>query len=57
MKYETKQNKYRYDQYGSVYIFDCVADAYVFIGKLNGDTIRGFVEDYEYNLNPEYDYD
>lgn len=40
--------KYRFDhQYDSVYEYSEAAQAYVFIGKLNGRTDEEFVRDYE----------
>jgi len=39
--------KYRFDQYGSVYEYDEESRGYVFIGKLNGDTEESFIQDYE----------
>lgn len=39
--------KYRFDQYDSVYEYDENAQAYSFIGKLNGRTEKQFIRDYE----------
>jgi len=39
--------KYRFDQYDSVYEYDKRQKAYVFIGKLNGRTKKEFIKDYE----------
>ena len=40
--------KYRVDQYNSVYEYDSEAKAYIFIGKLNaGESIEEFIEEYE----------
>jgi len=40
-------NKYRVDQYGSVYLFSAQDRAYIFIGKLNGLTLKQFIIEYE----------
>ncbi len=42
-----KMEQYREDGYGAVYELDNEANAYVFVGKLNGDTLEEFIEDYE----------
>ncbi len=39
--------KYRFDQYGSVYEYSKEQGAYIFIGKLNGSTEKEFIADYE----------
>jgi len=39
--------RYRFDQYDSVYEYDEDAKAYIFIGKLNGQTEDEFIEEYE----------
>lgn len=39
--------QYRFDQYGSVFVYDNQAEAYVFAGKLNGRTESEFISDYE----------
>jgi hypothetical protein len=40
-------NKYRFDQYDSVYEFDDEQCAYIFIGKLNGRTKKEFLAEYD----------
>ena len=43
-----KTAKYRFDSStGAVYAFDTSLDAYLFIGNLNGRTMRKFVQAYE----------
>ncbi len=42
--------KYRIDQYNSVYEYDSDALAYIFIGKLNGQSLEEFIEEYEETL-------
>lgn len=37
--------KFRFDQYGSVYEYDKDLKAYVFVGKLNGRTQKEFISD------------
>ena len=39
--------KYRTDQYGSLYVYDENAKAYIFIAKLNGRTKAEAVADIE----------
>jgi len=39
--------RYRFDQYDSVYEYDEDAKAYIFIGKLNGLTHDEFIREYE----------
>lgn len=39
--------RYRVDQYDSVYRYDEKAQAFVFIGKLNGRTLKRFIKHYE----------
>jgi hypothetical protein len=56
MNYKTRLNNYRYDQYGSLYQFDEIVDGYIFIGRLNGKSIESFIEDYEEEINPQFDY-
>lgn len=38
-------SQYKSDAYGSVYEYSDEEDAYVFIGKLNGKTLEGFLKD------------
>ena len=43
-----KTEKFRFDHaYDSVYEYSAAAQAYVFIGKLNGRTEKEFIRDYE----------
>lgn len=42
-----KPERYRFDQYDSVYEYDEKAHAYIFCGKLNGRTETEFIRDYE----------
>lgn len=39
---------YRLDGYGGVLDYDKKLNAYVFIGKLNNQTLKEFVEEYEF---------
>ena len=39
--------KYRFDQYDSVYEYNDNQQAYLFVGKLNGQTKKEFIEAYE----------
>jgi len=38
-------DNYRVDQYGSVYLYDCNQNSYIFIGKLNGKTEVEFFDE------------
>ena len=43
----TVVERYRLE-HGSVYEYSKECNAYLFIGKLNGDTLEQFIKDYEY---------
>jgi len=45
----SKPEKYRLDGYGGVLEFDEKLDAYIFIGKLNNQTFKEFVKEYEFD--------
>ena len=45
------KEEYITDAYDSVYEYDTEEDAYVFIGKLNGDTLEEFIRDYEEQIS------
>lgn len=38
---------YRVDQYDSVYKYSAEHNAYLFIGKLNGRSLKQFIQKYE----------
>jgi hypothetical protein len=48
-----KKDKYRFDQYGSVYVFDASHQAYIFIGKMNGNSKKKFIDEYEQGRGQE----
>ena len=39
--------KYRTDEYGSVYEYDADSQGYIFIGKLNGQSLSEWLIDYD----------
>jgi len=43
--------KYRKDEYGKVFEYDAEEKAYFFIGKLNRQSLKQFIFDYEYEIN------
>ena len=47
-------NKYRFDQYDSVYEYCAYQQVYLFIGKLNGRTEQQFIQDYETNQETDF---
>ena len=49
-----KEETYITDAYGSVYEYDAKENAYVFIGKLNGDTLEEFIMDYEGQIAEDF---
>jgi hypothetical protein len=53
MNNNTIKDKFIVDAYNSVYEYDAEEGAYMFLGKLNGDTLEDFVRDYEEQMTHE----
>jgi hypothetical protein len=57
VKEVTTVNKYRTDQYGSVFEYCPEKNCYLFAGKLNGRTLEQFIRDIEQQPVNEEDED